>query len=140
MEILRLNLTALLLAVILCFQVPILSAHQHAPSLDREALLQGFGWDVDAAEITIEQIADGLYVLFGLGGNIAVSIGPDGVLIVDDQLPELADRIISAIEDIGGGARRRLLSLLKGNTALRGPALPASLPALPEKHARTSSN
>ena len=103
MKILRLNLTALLLAVTLCFQVPILSAHQHAPPLDREALLQGFGWDVDAAEITIEQIADGLYVLFGLGGNIAVSIGPDGVLIVDDQLPELADRITSAIEDIGGG-------------------------------------
>ena len=95
--------SALILLAISCLQAPTLLAHQHATPLDREALLQGFGWDVDAAEITTEQVADGLYVLFGLGGNIAVSVGADGVLIVDDQLPELADRIKAAIKGVGGG-------------------------------------
>ena len=103
MKISRFYPSALILLAMSCLQAPTLLAHQHAPPLDREALLQGFGWDVDAAEITTEQVADGLYVLFGLGGNIAVSVGPDGVLIVDDQLPELADRIKSAIKSVGGG-------------------------------------
>ena len=82
-------------------------AHQHLPgeqnALEREALLEGFGWDVATAEIRTEKIAEGLYVLFGLGGNIAASVGKDGILIVDDQLPELADRIKAAIADLGGG-------------------------------------
>ena len=103
MKISRFYPSALILLAISCLQAPTLLAHQHATPLDREALLQGFGWDVDAAEITTEQVADGLYVLFGLGGNIAVSVGADGVLIVDDQLPELADRIKAAIKGVGGG-------------------------------------
>ena len=83
------------------------TAHQHLSgeqnALEREALLEGFGWDVATAEVRTEKIAEGLYVLFGLGGNIAVSVGKDGTLIVDDQLPELADRIKAAIAELGGG-------------------------------------
>ena len=83
------------------------TAHQHLPgeqnALEREALLEGFGWDVATAGVRTEKIAEGLYVLFGLGGNIAVSVGKDGTLIVDDQLPELADRIKAAIAELGGG-------------------------------------
>ena len=83
------------------------TAHQHLPgeqnALEREALLEDFGWDVATAEIRTEKIAEGLYVLFGLGGNIAVSVGKDGTLIVDNQLPELADRIKAAIAELGGG-------------------------------------
>ena len=83
------------------------TAHQHLPgeqnALERKALLEAFGWDVATAEIRTEKIAEGLYVLFGLGGNIAVSVGKDGTLIVDDQLPELADRIKAAIAELGGG-------------------------------------
>ena len=56
-------------------------------------LLLAFGMDLDKAEIVSEKVADNLYVLFGAGGNIAVSIGDDGVLIVDDQFPELIPRI-----------------------------------------------
>ena len=47
-----------------------------------------FPHDAAPAEITTQKIADGLHVLFGIGGNIAVSIGEDGVFIVDDQLAE----------------------------------------------------
>jgi hypothetical protein len=48
-----------------------------------------------AAEIRTQKVGDHLYVLFGLGGNIAVSIGRDGVLAVDTQFPELVPRYLS---------------------------------------------
>ena len=57
----------------------------------------------DEAEIRIQKITENLYLFFGLGGNIAVSIGDDGVLIVDDQIPSLIPKIKDAIKEIGGG-------------------------------------
>ena len=49
-----------------------------------------FEWDFEGTEITAERISDQLYVLYGAGGNIAVSVGSQGVLVVDDQFPALA--------------------------------------------------
>ena len=66
-------------------------------------LMKAFGWDFESAEITTEKVGEHLYVLFGIGGNIAVSVGPQEVLIVDDQFPELMPRIKTAIEELGGG-------------------------------------
>ena len=57
----------------------------------------------DETEIRIQKITENLYLFFGLGGNIAVSIGDDGVLIVDDQIPSLIPKIKDAIKEIGGG-------------------------------------
>ena len=65
--------------------------------------ISSLGWDFDAVEIRTEQVADGLYVLFGLGGNVAVSVGQQGVLIVDDMFPELQPKIDAAIRAVGGG-------------------------------------
>ena len=54
-------------------------------------------------EIKTEKVGDGLYVLFGNGGNIGVSVGADGVLIVDDgQFPQLMPRNLEAIRAVGG--------------------------------------
>ena len=66
-----------------------------------DELTKAFGWDFDKAEIKTQKIADGFYVLFGLGGNIAVSVGEDGTLIVDDQSPMLMPKIKAALKDIG---------------------------------------
>lgn len=63
--------------------------------------------DIDAAirstPITEQRIADGFYVLFGVGGNIAVSIGDNGVLLVDDQFPGMAPKYKAKISELGGG-------------------------------------
>ena len=69
-----------------------------------DELLAGFGWDFETAEIMTEKVTDNLYVLFGIGGNIGVSIGEDGVLIVDDQFPEMIPKVNAAIEALGGGS------------------------------------
>ena len=43
--------------------------------------------------ITTQQVAENVYMLRGAGGNIGVSSGADGTLIIDDQYAPLADRI-----------------------------------------------
>lgn len=70
--------------------------------LTLEELNARFGMDFDTTEIRTQKIDDGFYVLFGLGGNIAVSIGRSGTLIVDDQFPQLAQKIEKAIQAVGG--------------------------------------
>ena len=64
--------------------------------------------DFDQASIVTEQVGDGLYVLIAEGegviaGNMLVSIGPSGVLLVDDQVPGVAPKYKAAIARLGGG-------------------------------------
>lgn len=83
-----------------------LVAHEAPPvpePLALNELLSAFGWDMDSAKITTEKVGSNLHVLFGLGGNIAVSTGKDGILIVDDQFPQLMPKITSAIGKLGAG-------------------------------------
>ncbi len=51
------------------------------------------------AEVTIrvEQLAPGVAVLFGQGGNIGLSYGEDGNAIIDDQFAPLSPKILAAI-------------------------------------------
>jgi cyclase len=53
--------------------------------------------------ITEQRIADDFYVLFGVGGNMLVSIGDDGVLAVDTQYPPMVPKYRAKIEELGGG-------------------------------------
>ena len=41
-----------------------------------------------------------IYVLFGAGGNITLSVGPDGVLLVDSGSADKADASLAAIEQL----------------------------------------
>ena len=79
------------------------SAKDSPDPLTLDGLMAAFGWDMDKAEIRLEKIDDGISVLFGLGGNIGVSIGDDGVFIIDDQFPQLMPKIEKVITDLGGG-------------------------------------
>ncbi len=56
--------------------------------------------DWDAVEIRSEQVADGVHVIFGQGGNIGVSVGEDGVFLIDDQFAPLTERILAAVAEI----------------------------------------
>ncbi|MEQ8952894.1 MAG: MBL fold metallo-hydrolase, partial [Gammaproteobacteria bacterium] len=59
--------------------------------------------DFSTVRITATEVRDGIYMLQGSGGNIGVSIGEDGTMIVDDQFAPLTDRIQAAIDELGGG-------------------------------------
>lgn len=59
--------------------------------------------DFSKVEIKTTKVAGNVYMLEGAGGNIGVSAGPDGLLIVDDQFAPLADKIKAALKAIDDG-------------------------------------
>ena len=71
--------------------------------LTLEQLLERFQWNFEDAGIITQEVGEGLHVLFGIGGNIAASIGEDGVLIVDNMFPEMVPKVRAAIAELGGG-------------------------------------
>jgi cyclase len=57
--------------------------------------------DFSKVEIKVTKVSGNIYMLEGAGGNIAASLGDDGVLIVDTEYSPLADKIAAAIKGIG---------------------------------------
>ena len=53
--------------------------------------------DFANVEIRVQQLAPGVAALFGEGGNIGLSYGEDGNLLIDDQWAPLTDRILAAV-------------------------------------------
>lgn len=51
-------------------------------------------------EVTRQAVSGSVHMLTGSGGNIGISAGEDGVLIIDDQYAPLAEKIATAIGDI----------------------------------------
>ena len=56
--------------------------------------------DLSKVNIRISKLAGNVYLLVGDGGNIAASIGEDGIVIVDDQYAPLADKIQMALKNL----------------------------------------
>jgi len=66
--------------------------------------------DFSKVEIKATKVAGNVYMLEGSGGNIGVSVGPDGILIVDDQFAPLADKIKAALKTLGEGKLKFVLN------------------------------
>ena len=54
----------------------------------------------DAVKIDVTKVSGNVYMLTGQGGNIGVSVGEDGIVIVDDQYAPLAPKIREALRGI----------------------------------------
>lgn len=89
--------------------------------IHRAALLAGVGLLAAAGvraeedrfagvEVTAMPVSGSVHMLVGAGGNIGVSVGEDGTLIIDDQFAPLADRITAALQGLGGSRPRLLLN------------------------------
>jgi cyclase len=72
------------IALALCFAAPVLAQQ-----------------DFDKVEIKAEQLAPGVAVLFGAGGNIGVSHGEDGTTLIDDQYAPMTGKIQAAVTSLG---------------------------------------
>jgi cyclase len=53
--------------------------------------------DFDKVTIKTTKITDSVYMLEGAGGNIGLSVGDDGVVVIDDQFAPLTPKIQAAI-------------------------------------------
>ena len=56
--------------------------------------------DFSKVEIKVTKVSGNIYMLEGEGGNIAASVGDDGIVIVDDQFAPLADKIQTALKNL----------------------------------------
>lgn len=60
----------------------------------------------EALKYSVTEVAEGLYVLEGVGGftggNIALSVGDDGVVMIDDGVPKVTDIMQETIKRITG--------------------------------------
>jgi len=84
--------------VVLAFTLPGFAAAQQSP---------------EAGEVYILPVRANIYMLVGAGGNITVSVGQDGVLLVDTGLAKMADKVLSAVRQL------QIETMINGVTALR---------------------
>ena len=61
-------------------------------------------------QVVATHVAGNLHMLTGQGGNIGISAGEDGILMVDDQFANLEDKIRAAIAGIAEGSPRWLVN------------------------------
>jgi len=61
-------------------------------------------------EIIPHHVAGSVYYLEGRGGNIGLSIGEDGVVMIDDQFAPLTERILTAIRGLNDGEIRFVIN------------------------------
>lgn len=66
--------------------------------------------DYSKVQIKATKVAGNVYMLEGSGGNIGVSVGDDGLLIVDDQFAPLADKIRAALKGLADKKLRFILN------------------------------
>jgi glyoxylase-like metal-dependent hydrolase (beta-lactamase superfamily II) len=66
--------------------------------------------DFSKVEVTATPVAGNVHMLVGAGGNIGVSVGSDGILIVDDQFAPLADKIRAALKGLNAGKLKFILN------------------------------
>ena len=57
--------------------------------------------DFSKVQIKVTKVSGNIYMLEGEGGNIAASVGEDGIVIVDDQYAPLAEKIQAALKNLG---------------------------------------
>jgi cyclase len=98
---------------------------------------QALAQDFSKVEIKTIKVAGNIYMLQGAGGNIGVSVGPDGILIVDDQYAPLADKIKAALKMLGDGKLKFILNThYHGDHTGSNPAFGPDAPIIAQTNAR----
>ena len=62
------------------------------------------------AELHILPVQGNIYMLVGAGGNITLSIGKDGILLVDTGLPQMSDKVLEAIRKLSDKPIRYIIN------------------------------
>jgi cyclase len=66
--------------------------------------------DFSKVQIKTQKVAGNISMLEGQGGNIGVSTGSDGTLIIDDQFAPLADKIKAALKSLNDAPLKFLVN------------------------------
>ncbi|HET9449416.1 MAG TPA: MBL fold metallo-hydrolase [Aggregicoccus sp.] len=66
--------------------------------------------DLSKVQVKSTHVAGTVHMLEGAGGNIGVSVGPDGLLVVDDQFAPLVPKIRQALRKLDKGKLEYVLN------------------------------
>lgn len=66
--------------------------------------------DFSKVEIVTTELAQGIYMMVGDGGNLGVSVGDDGVFLIDDQYAPLTKKIQAAVAEVSDQPIRFVLN------------------------------
>jgi len=86
---------------------------------------QGQGNRFEGVELSIEPVAGNVHMIQrpGGGGNVGVSVGPDGVLLVDSLFAPLSEKLVDAVRQVTSGEIRFLV-----NTHIHGDHIGGNAP------------
>lgn len=93
----------------------------------------------DFAKVTIkvQKVAGSVYMLEGAGGNMAASVGEDGIVLVDDEFLPLADKIEAALKGISDKPIKLLLNThWHGDHTGGNPHFGAKTPIIAQENVR----
>src|SRR5262245_25199899 len=67
---------------------------------------------VNQQDVTVKttKINGNVYMLQGRGGNIGAVVGPEGILIVDDDYKTVSEKLRDALKDLGSPTPRFILN------------------------------
>lgn len=74
------------------------------------AIMAAEARDFSDVEMSTRHLAGNVYVMEGRGGNIGLSVGADGILMIDDQFEPLAEKIKAELTALGSGPLRYVLN------------------------------
>lgn len=66
--------------------------------------------DAPEPKIETQKVAENIYMLVGQGGNIGVSVGDDGVFMIDDQYAPMTEAIRAAVAELSDEPIRFVLN------------------------------
>jgi len=66
--------------------------------------------DISQIKVTIDKVADRVFMITGAGGNIGVLTGPDGIVLVDSQFGQIHDKVAAAVASVDKGPVRFVLN------------------------------
>lgn len=72
-----------------------------ATSIAHVSLIKGHHAKQQDVQIKVEKVGGNVYALFGQGGNIGISYGADGLLTIDTQFENIADKIKAELRKLG---------------------------------------
>jgi len=96
--------------------------------------------DFSKVEIITTHIAGNVYMLEGSGGNIGVSAGPDGLLMIDDEFAPLAGKIEAALKKINPGKLKFVINThFHGDHTGSNPHFGREAPIIAQTNVRNAS-